>query len=171
MLISAKLNSLMNEQIGHEMGASMQYIAIATYFATESLSGLAAHFFKQADEEREHAMRFVKYLLDAGGHVEIPAIPAPRASFKNAEEAVKLSLDWEMTVTRQINDLVTQSISEKDYIGQNFLGWFVNEQLEEVSSMDHLLRMVKRAGEARLIFVDNYVRKGGSGGSEGSMES
>lgn len=171
MLISAKLNSMMNEQIGHEMGASMQYIAIATYFASESLSGLAAHFFKQADEERDHAMKFVKYLLDAGGRVEIPSIPAPKAAFKSAEEAVQLSLDWELTVTKQINDLVTQAISEKDYIAQHFLGWFVSEQLEEVSSMDNLLRMVKRAGEARLLFVDNYVRKGGSEGSESSLES
>lgn len=171
MLISAKLNSLINEQIGHEMGASMQYIAIASYFESESLLGLAAHFFKQADEEREHAMKFIKYVLEAGGRLEIPSIPAPKATFKSAEEAVQLSVDWEMTVTKQINNLMTVAIDEKDYIGQHFLGWFVSEQLEEVSSMENLLRMVRRAGEARLLFVDNHVRKGGASGSESSMDS
>jgi ferritin len=159
MLISKKMNAALNEQIGNEFGASLQYVAIACHFANEGLSALAEHFFKQANEEREHAMRFVKYILDAGGKVEIPAIPAPQSAFKSAAEAVKLSLDWEMTVTRQINDLVNLAIKESDHLAHSTLIWFVKEQLEEVSSMDNLLKVVQRAGENNLIHVEQFLMR------------
>jgi ferritin len=158
MLISEKMNGALNEQIGHEFGASIQYVAIAAHFDSEGLPTLARHFYKQANEEREHAMRFVKFTLDADGQVEIPAIPAPRSNFASAEEAVQLSLDWEKRVTKQINGLMDQAIKENDHITQNFLQWFMNEQLEEVSSMDTLLRLVRRAGEKGLLFVENYLQ-------------
>jgi ferritin len=157
MMISQKMNAAMNQQVGHELGASLQYISIACYFAGESLNLLAAHFFKQADEEREHAMKFVKYILETGGRVELPAIPAPKAAFKNAEECVQLSLDWEKTVTRQIHDLMGLAIKENDYTAQAMLQWFVTEQLEEVSSMEHLLKLVQRAGEKNLLFVESHL--------------
>jgi ferritin len=157
MLISKKMNAALNQQIGNEFGASLQYVAIACHFANDGLSALAGHFFKQADEEREHAMRFVKYILEAGGKVEIPAVPAPQCAFKNAAEAVKLSLDWELTVTRQINDLVNLAIKESDHLAHNMLNWFVKEQLEEVSSMDNLLKVVQRAGETNLLHVEQYL--------------
>lgn len=158
MLISDKMNGALNEQIGHEFGASIQYVAIAAHFDSEGLPTLARHFYKQATEEREHAMRFVKYTLDADGRVAIPAIPAPRSGFASAEEAVQLSLDWEKKVTKQINGLMDLAIKENDHITQNFLQWFMNEQLEEVSSMDTLLRLVRRAGEKGLLFVENYLQ-------------
>lgn len=163
MLISPKMTAALNEQIGNEFGASIQYVAIAAHFDSEGLPALARHFYKQAQEEREHAMRFVKYVVDAGSAVEIPAIPAPRSRFKSAEEAVELSLQWEMTVTKQINELVDQAIRENNHITKNFLEWFVNEQLEEVSSMDTLLRMVRRAGEKGLLFVEHYLATGRHG--------
>lgn len=157
MLISERMNEALNEQIGHEFGASIQYVAIAAHFDSEGLPTLARHFYKQSTEERDHAMRFVKFALDADGRVEIPAIPAPRSKFVSAEEAVQLSLDWEMRVTKQINSLMDLAIKENDHITKNFLQWFMNEQLEEVSSMDTLLRLVRRAGEKGLIFVENYL--------------
>lgn len=164
MLISSEINKAFNAQIGNEMHASMQYVQIATYFDGDGLPVLAAHFYRQATEEREHAMRFVKYIVDSGGEVEIPALPAPKSSFKSAEEAVQLSLDWEMTVTDQINKLMDLAIRKNDHIARNFLEWFVNEQLEEVSSMDQLLRLIKRAGSTGLIFVENYLARGKSAG-------
>jgi bacterioferritin B len=157
MLISKKMNAALNQQIGNEFGASLQYVAIACHFAGDGLDALADHFFKQANEERQHAMRFVKYLLHAGGHVEIPAIPAAKSTFKNAAEAVKLSLDWELVVTQQINDLVNLAIKESDHLAHSMLTWFVKEQLEEVSSMDNLLKVVQRAGENNLIHVEQYL--------------
>jgi len=137
----------------------MQYVAIASHFAAESLAELAATFYAQAAEERDHAMRFVKYLVDAGGTVEIPAIPAPKSSFKSVEEAVKLSLAHEKGVTAQINGLVELAIKESDHITNNILAWFVREQLEEVSSMENLLKVVQRAGESNLIYVEGYLAR------------
>ena len=165
MIISEQMNASLNRQIGHEFGASIQYVAIAGHFDCEGLPMLARHFYRQAEEEREHAMRIVKYLVDAGGRLEIPEIPAPRSKFGSAEEAVRLSLEWERTVTGQINELMNLAITNKDHITQNFLDWFVKEQLEEMSSMDTLLRMVHRAGETGLLFVENYLAQQGRGGT------
>jgi len=130
MMISKELNDAINAQIGAEFGASLQYVAIATHFDGEGLKKLAGLFYKQAAEENEHAMKFIKYLVDTGGVVRIPAVAAPKATFETAEEAVKLSLDWEMEVTRQINGLYDIARSKNDYAGQNFLNWFVEEQVE-----------------------------------------
>ena len=162
MLISTAMNDQMNEQIGHEFGASLQYVAIAAYFDDVGLPVLRDHFFKQADEEREHAMKFVRFILDAGGKVRIPAIPAPKPTFTNAEEAVSLALEWEQTVTKQINALMNRSGTEKDYLSHDFLEWFVREQLEEVSSMDMLLKMVQRTGESGLMLVESALASGHS---------
>ncbi len=172
MLISSEMNAALNEQIGYEFGASLQYVSIAAYFDNESLPELARHFYAQASEERDHAMRFVKYVVDAGGQVAIPAIPAPRSGFGSAEEAVQLSLDAELRVTKQINGLMDLAIKEKDHITGNFLQWFVNEQLEEVSSMETLLRMIQRAGESGLLFVESYLTHGSRGqASEAEAET
>src|SRR5262245_15174520 len=159
MLISKKMNAAINQQIGNELGDSMQYVAIASRFAGEGLSALAGHFYKQSEEEREHAMRFVHYLDDAGGKVEIPTIPAPRTDFKNVADAVRLALNHEIKVTGQINSLVDLALKESDHISRDMLSWFVKEQLEEVSSMDNLLKVVQRAGESNLIHVEDYLTR------------
>jgi bacterioferritin B len=160
MLTSQKVIDAINEQIGYEFSAELQYYAIAAHFAAEALPQLSQHFFKQAEEEKGHALRFIKYVVDAGGRVEIPAIEAPTSTFKAAEDAVKLSLDQEVQVTKQINALVELARSENDYITINFLQWFLTEQLEEVSSMDNLLKIVQRAGDD-LLQADEYLARVG----------
>ena len=157
MLISADVNTALNEQIGHEFAASVQYVAIAAHFECEGLPQLARHFYRQAVEERDHAMRFVKYIVDADGRVEIPAIPAPRSALRVGRGGGAAVADNEMTVTKQINALMDMAIKRNDHITRNFLEWFINEQLEEVSSMDTLLRMIRRAGEKGLLFVESYL--------------
>lgn len=161
MLISKKMASAINTQIGNEFGACLQYVSIAAHFGTENLPELSAHFHKQAMEEKDHALKLVNYVVDAGGTVIIPAIPAPKAGFKTAEDCVALSLKWEETVTKQISGLVDLAIKENDHITRNFLQWFVNEQLEEVSSMETLLSIVRRAGEKGLLFVEDYLARRG----------
>lgn len=156
MLISEKINLAFNEQIGHELSNSHQYIAIAAYFEREALFGLAKIYFKQAEEEREHAMKFVKFVLDAGGKVFIPAVPAARAEFGSAVEAAQLALDSELNTTRQIYDLVALALEEKNYIAHNFLQWFVSEQLEEVSSAETRLTVIRRAGPT-VLMVEAYL--------------
>jgi bacterioferritin B len=162
MLISETMNGAINEQIGNEFSASLQYVAIASHFASEALSELAGHFYTQSEEERDHAMRFVRFLVEAGGHVEIPSLPMPRCDFKSAEDAVQHSLGQEKTVTQQINDLVELTLKESDHITNNFLSWFLTEQLEEVSSMEDLLRVVQRAGPTNLLFVEDYLARRGA---------
>lgn len=159
MLISNPINSAFNAQIGYEFSASLQYVAIAAHFDTESLTELARYYYRQAEEERDHAMRIVKYVVDAGGTVGIPSIPQPRSDFRTTEEAVQTALDGELTVTREINALMDLAIGENDHTAQNFLRWFVSEQLEEVSSAQTLLRIVQRAGEGGLLHVEEYLSR------------
>jgi bacterioferritin B len=159
MLTSKRITSAINEQIGNEFSAMMQYFAIAAHFDGEALPVLAGHFAKQAEEEKEHALRFVRYVLDTGGEVQIPQLPAPKCQFKSAEEAVKLSLDQEKKVTKQINALVEMAKKETDYTTDNFLQWFVKEQLEEVASMEALLSVVRRAGESNLLRVEEFLAR------------
>ncbi len=157
MLISKELNAAINEEIGLEFFASHQYLNMASFFEGLALKKLAAMFRKQGDEEREHAVKFIHYLEETGGSVEIPSITAPRATFASVEEAVQVSLDWELEVTRRINALMALAIEQKDYAAQDFLRWFVTEQIEEVNTMDNLLKVVKAAGERSLIVVEAYL--------------
>lgn len=158
MLISKELENAINQQVGNEFGASLQYVSIASYFDNEDLEELAAFFFRQADEEKMHAMKFVQYILDTSGQVQIPTIPATRYEFNSAEDAVKAALDWEVEVTKQINGLMDIAVSQNDYIAQDFLRWFVTEQLEEISTMDTLLNIVRRAKD-NLLLVEEYLAR------------
>lgn len=157
MLISSALAAAINEQIGHEFGASMQYISIAAHFRRTKLTLLEKLFLQQADEEKLHAMKFVQYLLDTQAELRIPEIPAPRPTFASAEVAVQAALDWEMQVTRQITTLMDLAMKDNDYLAQSFLQWFIDEQLEEVVKMDRLLGVIKQSGERNLIMVEAYL--------------
>jgi ferritin len=157
MLISSELNNGINAQVGHELQASHQYMSIAAYFDARHLKKFAELFRKQAAEERTHAEKFIQFILDAGGNVKIPAVPAPKADFVSAEEAVQLALNWENDVTKKIYALVDTAEAEKNYIAREFLGWFVSEQLEEVSSMEQLLAVVQMSGEKNLLMMEAYV--------------
>jgi bacterioferritin B len=160
MLISGTLNAAINTQIGNELANSNQYVAIASYFEHEGLSLLAKIYFTQAAEERDHAMRFVKFTLDAGGKVAVPAVPEPRNSFVSAEDAAQLAFDSEARTTRQIYDLVELATTEKNYIATNFLQWFVSEQLEEMASAEKRLTVIKRSGP-NVLMVEAYLAHGG----------
>lgn len=166
MLASQKIVDAFNRQIGNEFGAANQYLAIASHFSAENLEELSKFFFRQADEERTHGMKFVKFVLDVGGKVEIPEIAKPRVDFESAADAVQASLDWEQEVTRQIYDLVDLCNEERNHIAKRFLDWFVDEQLEEVTLMDNLLGVVHRAGEKNLLYVEDYLLRHGVEGAE-----
>jgi len=139
MLTSQKVIDAINEQIGYEFSASLQYYAIGAHFAAERCRNFRS-IFSDRRRKKKHALRFIKYVVDAGGRVVIPAIDAPESKFKVPRDAVKLSLDQEIHVTNQINGLVELARKKNDYITINFLQWFLTEQLEEVSSMDHCSR-------------------------------
>ena len=165
MLVSKKIIAAINGQIGIEFAASLQYDGIGAYFDFQSLPHLSKHFYKQSTEERGHAHRFMKFVLDAGAQVIIPAIEAPVANFKFAKDAVKLSLDQEISVTQAINDIYDLALKENDHITSTFLHWFLKEQIEEVSSMNDLLMTVERAGEGGLLLVEQFLAQGTMGSS------
>ena len=161
MQISKALANLINEQIAHELIASNQYLQIATYFDGQALRKLSGFFYKQSEEEREHALKFVHYMTEVGGDVHILEIPASNYDINSAEQAFQMSLDWEKEVTRRINAMMDQAVSEKDYASQAFLQWFVTEQIEEESTMESMLQIVKKAGEKNLLMIEAYLTHSG----------
>ncbi len=161
MLASQKIIDAFNVQVGNEMGASNQYVAIASYFSNEDLEQLSQFFFRQAEEERAHAMKFVSFILDVEGKVEMPQVEAPQSDFDSARAAVSKSLAWERQVTDQIYELVELCQGERNHIALRFLDWFVTEQLEEVATISALLGIVKRAGEDNLLYVEDYLMRHG----------
>src|SRR3954471_5191740 len=140
----------LNEQIGYEFGASQQYVAAAVYYDSETLPRLAAFFYAQSVEERNHAMMMVQYLLDADAGAVIPAIEAPQVRFGDIVEPVQLALDQEKRVTEQINRLAALAREEGDYSSEQFMQWFIKEQDEAVASMNDMLTIVRLANGAPL---------------------
>ena len=158
MIISKELENAINAQVGAEFAASLQYVSIAAYFDADDLPQLAAFFYRQAEEEKEHAMKFARFVVEAGGQVRIPAIKETYYGFKSPKECAQLALDWETDVTKMINNLMDIAVNDKDYISQDFLRWFVSEQLEEISTMGTLLKTIQRAGDNVLLVEDFLVR-------------
>ena len=152
----------LNEQIRNEFSASQQYIAVAVYYDSQSLPQLAAHFYRQAVEERNHAMMMVQYLLDADKNVLTPGIDAPQTDFADAVAPVSLALAQEKRVTEQIIELVKLAREEGELVGEQFLHWFLQEQREEVASMTELLAVVER-GKDNLLNVEEHLSRGAGG--------
>ncbi len=158
MIIKEKVVKALNAQIVSEFAAAAQYTAIAVYFDEEGLPDLAGFFYRQSDEERMHAMKFVHFMLETGAKPIIPGIPPLRNEFANAADAVGFALQQELKVTDQINNLVSLSVAESDHTTNNFLQWFVTEQVEEVATMTQLLQTIKHAG-SNLLLVEEFVRR------------
>jgi ferritin len=154
-----KFHVAVNEQVGYEFAASQQYIAIAAYFDAETLPNLAAHFYRQAVEERNHAMMLVQFLLDADQPVTIPGVAAPRTEFANAAEPVAVALEQEKRVTDQIANLLRLAREEGDFVGEEAMHWFLKEQREEVSSMSDLLKLVERALESNILLAEESLAR------------
>jgi len=160
--------SKLNGQIGYEFAASQQYIAVAVYYDSQSLPQLAAHFYRQAVEERNHAMIMVQYLLDADADVAIPGVEAPQTGFEDVVAPVALALAQEKRVTEQIIELVKLAREEGELVGEQFFHWFLQEQREEVASMTELLAIVDR-GKDNLLTVEEYLSR--SSGGENPLEA
>jgi len=168
MIANQEIINAINDQIGNEFGAMLQYYTIGAQFAAEGLSDLSAHFYEQAEEEKKHALRIIQFVIDTGARVNILAVPVPRADFKAAEDAIKLSLEQEARVTTHTNALVSmaraahfindfKTPSESDRTTDNFLQWLVEKQSEEVALLEQLLRAVQRTGEGDLVRVKEHL--------------
>src|ERR1700683_2315316 len=153
-----KFQALLQEQVSHEFTNAQQYVAIAVYFDGADLRQLAKHFYAQAIEERNHAMMLVQYLLDRDVRVEIPGVDAVRSTFDTPRDALALALDQERLVTEQVGRLTAVARDEGDYLGEQFMQWFLREQTEEGASMTTLVRVADRAG-ANLFDLENFVAR------------
>lgn len=156
--LDTKFNALLREQIRSEFSASQQYVAIAVYFDGNDLPRLAAHFYAQAVEERNHAMMLVQYLLDRDADVEIPGTDPVHNSFDTPSAALRLALEQERTVTEQISRLAGVARDEGDYLAEQFMQWFLKEQVEEVATISSLVRIAERAG-ANLFHLEDFVAR------------
>ena len=149
---------MLADQIRSEFTASQQYTAVGVWFDSQDLPRLAAHFYRQALEERNHAMMIVRYLLDNGIPVQIPGVDEVRNDFSAVHEPVELALAQERAVTEEIVELAKAARAEGDYLGEQFLQWFLKEQVEEVAQMSTLLRVVERAGD-NLFHVEDFLTR------------
>jgi bacterioferritin B len=153
-----KFHHLLQEQIRNEFTASQQYTAIAVHFDAADLPQLAKHFYAQSLDERNHAMMLVQYLIDRDVEVEIPGTDAVRNNFSSPTDALRLALGQERTVTEQITALAAAARDEGDYLGEQFMQWFLKEQVEEVALMTTLVRVSERAG-ADLFHLEDFVAR------------
>ena len=138
---------LLSAQVGHEFAASQQYIAIAVWADAQDLPQLASRFYSHSLGERNHAMMMVQYMLDREIAVTIPAVPAPEAQFRGPADALRAALEQEKQVTRQIEAMFQAARAESDPLGEQFMLWFLREQVEEVANMDTLVTIAERADD------------------------
>src|SRR5918911_3336160 len=131
-MAAARFVERLNEQIAYEFAASQQYVANAVYYDGETPPRLGAFFYRQALEERDHAMMMVRYLLDADETPTIPGVAAPETQFADLVAPIALALDQERRVSDQIAALAGIAREEGDFLSENFMGWFLKEQVEEV---------------------------------------
>ncbi len=153
-------NEALNEHIPNEFAASQAYLAAAIYFDGMTMPRMAGFFYRQAVEERNHAMMIVQYLMDIGSTPTIPGIEAPQTEFTNIVEPVKMALAQERTVTGQFNELTALARSANDFQGEQFLQWFLKEQVEEVALMGDLLTVCERAADQPREIEEFLAREG-----------
>ena len=161
-----KFADALNAQIANEFAASQQYVAAAVFYDAETLPRLAAFFYRQALEEREHAMMMIRYLLDVGEEIRIPDIKAQQTSYADGSAPVRMALEQEQRVSDEIFALFELARELKDYRAEHFLQWFVKEQVEEVALMSDLLNVVERSKDNLLLAEDFIARE--SLGEEGA---
>lgn len=148
----------LNEQIGNEFAAHQQYVAIAVHYDAETLPQLARFFYRQALEERTHAMMMVQYLIDVEEEVRIPDISAQQTRYADAVAPVRMALEQEQRVGEEINALFKLARELEDYKAEQFMQWFVKEQVEEVSLMTDMLNVIERAGD-NLLLAEDYIAR------------
>jgi ferritin len=148
----------LNDQIANEFAASMQYVGAAVYYDNQTLPRLAGFFYRQAQEERDHAMMMVQYLIDTDAEVQIPDITAQQTSFEDAVAPVRMALEQEERVGEEINALFKLAREANEFRAEQFMTWFVKEQVEEVALMSDLLNVVERSRD-NLPLVEDYLAR------------
>jgi ferritin len=161
MKMSAKLEKAFNEQMKNELESEYIYYAMASYFESANLTGMAKWMEKQSEEEHKHGMKFYKFMVERGNRAVFSAFAKPQTDWKSAEDAFLAALKHEQFITKSINDLLELSLAEKDHASASFLKWFVDEQVEEEQQTDEILQKLKMAKDssAALMFIDSFLGK------------
>jgi ferritin len=157
---SERFVEALNDQIGRELNAAHQYTAVGAYYDRETFPRLAKFFFGQAEEERGHAMKMVEYLRDTNSALRLGEIAAPRSSFADHVEPIRLALEHEKKVTVSISGLFEIARETNDYASESFMQWFVDEQVEEEATMDALLQVAERVREYPMMVEEFLARDG-----------
>ena len=157
-MASERFVAALTEQIAREFAAAHQYIAIGNYYSAETYPQLSAFFYDQAEEEREHAMKMVNYLLDRNAKPDIGAIDAPRASFGDHVEPISIALDQERQVSVRISELFQIARDTRDYQSEQFIQWFLEEQVEEEAAMQDLLTVAERTRQIPMLLEEYLAR-------------
>jgi ferritin len=155
----------MNEQINKELFSAYLYLSMAAYFEGKNLAGFANWMRVQADEEREHAMKFYDFILERGGHIQLTAIEAPKSEWGSHLEVVEEVAAHEAKVTASIHALYELALQEKDYPSQMMLQWFITEQVEEEKNAADIVASLKmiEARETAVLQLDHQLAKRQSG--------
>jgi ferritin len=170
MAPSERFVAALNAQIGREYAAAHQYTAIASWYDGETYPRLARFFYKQAEEEREHARRMTDYLLETGQPVKLSEVRAPVNDFSDHVEPIRLALEQERGVSVSIGSLVDIARETRDHASEIFLHWFVTEQVEEEDSIGDLLQVAERVREFPMMLEEFVARDGDNLGSRGSSD-
>jgi len=157
---SERFVEALNDQIGREFNAAHQYTAVAAYYDNETFPRLAKFFYDQAEEERGHAMKMVGYLRDTGSDLRLGEVKAPKTSFPDHIEPIKLALEHERKVTVSISGLFEIARETNDYASESFMQWFVDEQVEEEATMEALLQVAERVREYPMM-VEAFLARDG----------
>ncbi|MBI5396856.1 MAG: ferritin [Verrucomicrobia bacterium] len=162
-MLSKKIEKALNKQINHEFHTTYNYLAISAWFASRNLPGFAHWMNIQSAEERTHALKFIGFVVDRGGRVELEAVGKPASDFRSAKDAIAAALKLEQATTALINALFALAVEEKDYATQSALKWFVDEQVEEEKSVGEVLGKLEMAGDSKgtLLMLDHQAAKRG----------
>ncbi len=162
-MISNKIQDALNAQINMEQVSSQLYLSMSAHCERRSFRGFAHWLRVQAQEETNHAMKLVKFLLDRGGQLELSAIPSPPAAFGALAEVFEKILEHEKVNTARIANLFELARSERDYACEIALQWYVTEQVEEEANVGQILDQVKAVGEqgGGIWYLDSKLGKRG----------
>jgi ferritin len=156
-MLNKKIEVALNEQVEKEAFSSALYLAMASWAEVKGMAGVADWLYLQADEERMHMLKFIRYINERGGHAIVPALKQPKKEFTVVKKMFEEVLKHEQFISSSINDIVALCITEKDFTTQHWLQWFVNEQIEEEANVTKILDKLNLIGDNNLYMFDRDI--------------
>ncbi|MEE2058126.1 ferritin [Rhodococcus artemisiae] len=163
--LSTRFHTLLHSEIGNFLDVSYQHVAVAVYFDNRDLAHLAAHFYSRAEEKRRNALRVIRYFVDRNMPVDLPAVCPTVSGFTDVQAPLALALECENRLTDDIAELTRTAHEEGDYLGEQFVQWFLQEQVAEVATMNSLATTARRAGD-NLFRLETFVQRELAGAPE-----